>query len=43
MLANDYLLLGLNALSRAHELSYFLDGHREEPLSPASIYAERTR
>ena len=28
MLSDRYLLLGLNALSRAHELSYFEDGHR---------------
>jgi len=28
MLDNRYLLYGLNALSRAHEFNYFLDGHR---------------
>ena len=28
MLDDRYLLLGVNALSRAHELDYFLDGHR---------------
>ena len=28
MLNDHYLLLGLNALSRAHELNYFVDGHR---------------
>ncbi|MHC4442053.1 MAG: hypothetical protein ACYTF1_07365 [Planctomycetota bacterium] len=28
MLDNQYLLLGLNALSRAHKMNYFDDGHR---------------
>jgi len=28
MLDREYLLYGLNALSRAHETDYFLDGHR---------------
>lgn len=28
MLDNRYLLYGINALSRAHEFNYFLDGHR---------------
>ena len=28
MLEERYLLLGLNALSRAHQTNYFTDGHR---------------
>ena len=28
MLEQDYLIRGLDALSRAHETNYFTDGHR---------------
>jgi hypothetical protein len=41
MLSRDHLVSGLNALSRAHALDYFADGHRGAALIAAKYLCQR--
>jgi hypothetical protein len=43
MLDDDYLVLGLNALGRAHQMDYFADGHRGAAIIAATYLCREYR